>query len=716
MTFHTSSHGVFLFVSAGDILFADSILPSASPKCLDFYHNAISNIDSVLMSETRDGTITDQELLPLIPQLKLRKGRCLMQAPAPHDRNTVSEIQHLFQGVLEDSLSTDADRAWAHVHLAQIELSMARKAGSLHALWKAEHPPGDFAQGDDRNCGQRHDTCIADARNHLLFAASFLPCGSAILFRTILRTLALVTGPNREGEVSWLSSGVLVLASVGRAALLHMLRSMGVNGRNDDVDIFESIFSAWNQQFTTAPEHDERMQDFFRRFSDLCPHNWKFVCPVICPTGELLICSVEKPTVDGTFQLTTTCCFPPGDADSVYDEILVPLDQIMHESQDQVQGMDYSLVEEQFNKESAKRRWWNGRNQLDAQLQDHIHAVEVSYFSALHHLRTSGYDEGENSEDAFPIDNLASRFEAACDINDEEPSEDDLAESLRLLTVPKLKERLAEFGYTNSQMRKLRKQQVIDLLIEEETKNKQHESSSEGEGEDNDTEEPSSATTDGCLFLILDENLQRFPFEGMSCLENKAVCRVPGLAFVLATLYEHERSSSDQLPTIDPSKTAFVLDPENNLSGTRNRLEPVLDKVSRDQNWEWDGIIGEKPSMQFFKENLERDRGLVLYFGHGGAQCCFPRRQVEEMIHKKEPTCDDGDNRPSMQRSCTATVVLMGCSSGRLVSVNQKKHQQRQQQIPLYYEPEGIALSYLCAGSPCVVGNLWDVTDHDIDR
>ena len=38
------------------------------------------------------------------------------------------------------------------------------------------------------------------------------------------------------------------------------------------------------------------------------------------------------------------------------------------------------------------------------------------------------------------------------------------------------------------------------------------------------------------------------------------------------------------------------------------------------------------------------------------------------------------------------------------------------EEAPLYYEPEGVALSYLCAGAPCVVGNLWDVTDHDIDR
>jgi separase len=34
----------------------------------------------------------------------------------------------------------------------------------------------------------------------------------------------------------------------------------------------------------------------------------------------------------------------------------------------------------------------------------------------------------------------------------------------------------------------------------------------------------------------------------------------------------------------------------------------------------------------------------------------------------------------------------------------------------MLFEPEGAVLSYLCAGAPTVVGNLWDVTDRDIDK
>ena len=57
----------------------------------------------------------------------------------------------------------------------------------------------------------------------------------------------------------------------------------------------------------------------------------------------------------------------------------------------------------------------------------------------------------------------------------------------------------------------------------------------------------------------------------------------------------------------------------------------------------------------------------------------------------------------------------MGCSSGKLISVN-RKDSRITDKVTMFYEPEGIALIYLCAGAPCVVGNLWDVTDRDIDR
>lgn len=50
-----------------------------------------------------------------------------------------------------------------------------------------------------------------------------------------------------------------------------------------------------------------------------------------------------------------------------------------------------------------------------------------------------------------------------------------------------------------------------------------------------------------------------------------------------------------------------------------------------------------------------------------------------------------------------AAALLMGCSSGRFSPRGD-------------YEPVGVPLSYLMAGCPAAIANLWDVTDGDIDR
>jgi len=263
---------------------------------------------------------------------------------------------------------------------------------------------------------------------------------------------------------------------------------------------------------------------------------------------------------------------------------------------------------------------------------------------------------------------------------------------LRKLTVPKLKERLRdEFGVPDSKFRKMKKQGMIDLILSEIASRSQH---------------SDDIPSDGCLFLILDENLHRFPFEGMPSLAGHSVCRVPSLSFVLASLLEKRVSRVGEGPMVDPIRASFVLDPENNLHSTRNRLHPVLVGIANDNGWDWDSAVGQIPPSAFFERGLGRENGLLMYFGHGGAQTCYSRKQVEGLVGKR-----DGHDA----RACRVTVILMGCSSGRLVSVN-RKHTKVLEQVPLHYEPEGVALSYLCAGAPCVVGNLWDVTDHDIDR
>ncbi|KAJ8306791.1 hypothetical protein KUTeg_014875, partial [Tegillarca granosa] len=55
------------------------------------------------------------------------------------------------------------------------------------------------------------------------------------------------------------------------------------------------------------------------------------------------------------------------------------------------------------------------------------------------------------------------------------------------------------------------------------------------------------------------------------------------------------------------------------------------------------------------------------------------------------------------QLTCRSVALLMGCSSGEL-------------HIKGQLDPAGMMLNYFLADCPCVIANLWDVTDKDIDR
>jgi separase len=108
----------------------------------------------------------------------------------------------------------------------------------------------------------------------------------------------------------------------------------------------------------------------------------------------------------------------------------------------------------------------------------------------------------------------------------------------------------------------------------------------------------------------------------------------------------------------------------------------------------------------FVVKSITQHNGLFLYRGHRGGKGFFSKSKVESLII---------DHCGESATPCRSTIVLMGCSSGKLASINQKSVE-TSERTAIYYEPEGIALSYILAGAPCVVGNLWDVTDRDIDR
>lgn len=179
------------------------------------------------------------------------------------------------------------------------------------------------------------------------------------------------------------------------------------------------------------------------------------------------------------------------------------------------------------------------------------------------------------------------------------------------------------------------------------------------------------------LFLILDKHLHGFPWEVLPTLLGHSVSRIPSLSFL------RDRLRDDQVtltvpPTIDPSRTTYILNPSGDLASTQSKFEDWLEDQPT-----WNGIKGRPPSSEEMKHALS-SANLVLYFGHGGAE-----QYIRSHTIKQLPRC--------------AVTMLWGCSSGMLQNQGD-------------FDPTGTPYSYMLAGCPSLLANLWDVTDKDIDK
>ncbi|XP_023932178.1 separin-like [Lingula anatina] len=181
------------------------------------------------------------------------------------------------------------------------------------------------------------------------------------------------------------------------------------------------------------------------------------------------------------------------------------------------------------------------------------------------------------------------------------------------------------------------------------------------------------------IILILDKMLQHFPFESLPMLRSHPVTRLPSLHLLGAFLSSIESNKESVLNEgIDPEKTYYILNPGNDLPHTQKHFEDWFEGEKT-----WRGVVGKTPTSDQYKEALTKP-DLFIYCGHGTGS---------KYLH--------GDNIQNLQ--CRPAVLLMGCSSGRLNNIGA-------------LDPAGMILSYFMAGCPCIVANLWDVTDRDIDR
>ncbi|KAK4457426.1 Separin [Cladorrhinum samala] len=191
------------------------------------------------------------------------------------------------------------------------------------------------------------------------------------------------------------------------------------------------------------------------------------------------------------------------------------------------------------------------------------------------------------------------------------------------------------------------------------------------------------ASTPIHTILLLDKALHIFPWESLPCMQEQPISRMPSLACLRRLILEQRPSSSSPDSPghfASLSSGSYILNPSADLKTTQAAFLPPLSS----QLPSWTSYVSREPTEPEFESCLA-STDVLLYFGHGsGAQ--YIRGRTVRRLEK-----------------CRAAVLLMGCSSAALVEAGE-------------FEPSGPAWNYMMAGSPAVVGTLWDVTDRDIDR
>ena len=177
------------------------------------------------------------------------------------------------------------------------------------------------------------------------------------------------------------------------------------------------------------------------------------------------------------------------------------------------------------------------------------------------------------------------------------------------------------------------------------------------------------------VVLILDHAIHSLPWESsfrMLSGTKWEFYRIPSLPAFTATAARKQ--------TISVDSCYYAINPGGDLVSTQKKFEEWFKRLKG-----WRGRAGSPPNASELSKALQ-ECDLFVYCGHGGGEQYLPSSRLRSL------------------ESC-ASSLLMGCSSGKLKRNNGG-----------VFEASGVILAYTLAGCPAVVGNLWDVTDKDIDR
>lgn len=183
----------------------------------------------------------------------------------------------------------------------------------------------------------------------------------------------------------------------------------------------------------------------------------------------------------------------------------------------------------------------------------------------------------------------------------------------------------------------------------------------------------------GHTVIVPAKEFEMFPWESLLPLKGVSVSRVLSVEMLLELLEKRNETSTRVKKDLG---LAYLLNPGGDLGRTEANFSTFFQRCSS-----WNGITGRNPGTGFFEDNVI-GKDLYVYLGHGGCE------QYISMNDLMRASASGFDIPPSL---------LIGCSSASLTRMG-------------FLESYGNIYSWLAAGSPMVLVNLWDVTDKDIDK
>jgi len=112
--------------------------------------------------------------------------------------------------------------------------------------------------------------------------------------------------------------------------------------------------------------------------------------------------------------------------------------------------------------------------------------------------------------------------------------------------------------------------------------------------------------------LISEQVIQRLPWEAVAILKSTPVSRIPSLHMLHCLAMKHglvanripapstDLKLRNKVIEVNPKLTFYVVNPESNLPGTQERMQPILEEIWGKNS----GVVGVAPAELQIKESL----------------------------------------------------------------------------------------------------------------